>query len=61
MKVKDVFILEEAVADLNEGKAFYDVQQKGSLYHLLRHHRKYGLCCRYLADAQRSGMDFQTN
>ncbi|NTW89108.1 MAG: type II toxin-antitoxin system RelE/ParE family toxin [Desulfobulbaceae bacterium] len=27
--VKDVLVLEEAVADLNEGRAFYDVQQKG--------------------------------
>lgn len=24
IKVKEVFVLEEAVADLNEGKAFYD-------------------------------------
>lgn len=28
MKIKDVFILEEAFDDLNEGKAFYDFQEK---------------------------------
>lgn len=29
MKIKDVFVLEEAVEDLNEGKAFYDHQESG--------------------------------
>ena len=29
MKINDVFILDEAVDDLNEGKAFYDLQATG--------------------------------
>lgn len=29
MKIKDVFILEEAFNDLNEGKTFYDFQGTG--------------------------------
>jgi len=29
MKVKDVLILKEAVDDLNEGRAFYDIQEPG--------------------------------
>jgi hypothetical protein len=29
MKIKDVFILEEAVVDLDEGKAFYNLIQHG--------------------------------
>ncbi|WP_419658989.1 hypothetical protein [Desulfosarcina variabilis] len=29
MKVKDVLVLQEAVDDLNEGKAFYDLQELG--------------------------------
>ena len=29
MKVKDVLILKEASDDLNEGKAFYDIQEPG--------------------------------
>jgi hypothetical protein len=29
MKIKDVYILQEAVEDLNEGKSFYDLQEKG--------------------------------
>lgn len=29
MKIIDVFILEEAVDDLNEGRAFYDLQAAG--------------------------------
>lgn len=29
MKVKDVYILKEAVADLEEGRAFYDRQESG--------------------------------
>jgi hypothetical protein len=29
MKIKDVFILEEAVDDLNEGKSFYDHREIG--------------------------------
>jgi hypothetical protein len=29
MKIDDVFILEEAVDDLSEGKAFYDFQETG--------------------------------
>jgi hypothetical protein len=29
MKIKDVFMLEEAVDDLNEGKAFYDLKELG--------------------------------
>ena len=29
MRVNDVYILEEAVADLNEGKSFYDLQETG--------------------------------
>jgi len=29
MKIKDVFVLEEAVDDLNEGKDFYDFQEIG--------------------------------
>ncbi len=29
MKVKDVLILKEASDDLNEGKAFYDIQKPG--------------------------------
>ena len=54
MKVKDVLILKEASDDLNEGKAFYDIQEPGvgdyfwdcmisdieSLNHLCRHSRK---------------------
>ena len=29
MKIDDVYILEEAVDDLNEGRSFYDVQEAG--------------------------------
>jgi len=29
MKIKDVYILKEAVADLEEGRAFYDAQEQG--------------------------------
>ena len=29
MKVKDVYIMKEAVDDLDEGKAFYDLQESG--------------------------------
>ena len=29
MRIHDVFILDEAVDDLNEGKAFYDLQATG--------------------------------
>ena len=29
MKIKEVFILEEAFDDLNEGKVFYDLQETG--------------------------------
>ncbi len=29
IKIKEVFVLEEAVADLNEGKAFYDQIEVG--------------------------------
>lgn len=29
MKIKDVFVLKEAVDDLNDGKAFYDCQESG--------------------------------
>jgi hypothetical protein len=29
MKVNDVYILEEAVYDLNEGRSFYDLQETG--------------------------------
>lgn len=29
MKIKDVFILKEAVDDLHEGKSFYDLQEPG--------------------------------
>lgn len=29
MKIKDVFILEEAVDDLNEGKSFYNLKELG--------------------------------
>ncbi len=29
MRINDVFILDEAVDDLNEGKAFYDLQATG--------------------------------
>ncbi len=29
MKVKDVFVLKEAVDDLNEGRSFYDLQESG--------------------------------
>lgn len=29
MKVKDILILKEASNDLNEGKAFYDIQEPG--------------------------------
>jgi len=29
MKIKDVLILKEASDDLNEGKAFYDIQEPG--------------------------------
>lgn len=29
MKIDDVYILEEAVDDLNEGRSFYDVQKTG--------------------------------
>jgi len=29
MKVKDVLILKEAADDLNEGRAFYDIQEPG--------------------------------
>jgi hypothetical protein len=29
MKVKNVFVLKEAVDDLNEGRAFYDLQEQG--------------------------------
>ncbi len=29
MKIKDVFILEEAVDDLDEGKAFYNLRELG--------------------------------
>ena len=30
MKVKNVFVLKEAVDDLNEGKSFYDFQANGA-------------------------------
>jgi len=29
MKIKEVYILKEAVDDLNEGKTFYDLQEQG--------------------------------
>ena len=29
MKIKDVFVLDAAVDDLNEGRAFYDLQESG--------------------------------
>jgi hypothetical protein len=29
MKIKDVLVLQEAADDLNEGKAFYDLQEPG--------------------------------
>ena len=29
MKIGDVYILEEAVDDLNEGRSFYDFQETG--------------------------------
>jgi len=29
MKIGDVYILEEAVDDLNEGRSFYDIQETG--------------------------------
>jgi hypothetical protein len=29
MKIKDVYILEEAVDDLDEGRSFYDLQESG--------------------------------
>lgn len=29
MKIKDVFVLKEAVGDLNEGRSFYDRQELG--------------------------------
>jgi hypothetical protein len=29
MKIDDVYILEEAVDDLNEGRSFYDIQETG--------------------------------
>ncbi len=29
MKIKDVFVIEDAVEDLNEGKDFYDYQEPG--------------------------------
>ena len=29
MKVKDVLTLKEAADDLNEGRAFYDIQEPG--------------------------------
>jgi hypothetical protein len=29
MKAKDVFVLKEAVDDLNEGRSFYDLQESG--------------------------------
>ena len=29
MKIKDVLVLKEAVADLNDGKEFYDNREKG--------------------------------
>ena len=29
MKIKDVYILKEAVNDLNEGRIFYDLQEPG--------------------------------
>lgn len=29
MKIKEVFVLKEAVDDLNEGRAFYDRQESG--------------------------------
>ena len=29
MKVNDVYIMEEAVDDLNEGRSFYDLQETG--------------------------------
>ena len=29
MKAKDVYVMEEAVDDLNEGRSFYDLQEKG--------------------------------
>ena len=29
MKIKDIFVMEDAVEDLNEGKAFYDHQELG--------------------------------
>lgn len=29
MKIKDVYILKEAVDDLNEGRSFYDLQEQG--------------------------------
>ena len=29
MKIKDVYVMEEAVEDLNEGRSFYDLQEIG--------------------------------
>jgi hypothetical protein len=29
MKIKDVYILKEAVKDLHEGRSFYDLQEPG--------------------------------
>ncbi len=29
MRIKDVFIIEEAFVDLNDGKDFYDIQEQG--------------------------------
>ena len=29
MKIKEVFLLKEAVDDLNEGKSFYDLKEAG--------------------------------
>ena len=29
MKIKEVFLLKEAVEDLNEGKSFYDLKETG--------------------------------
>ena len=55
MNIKDVYILEEAVDDLNKGRAFYDFQDiaVGDYFWDC-------ICCRYIAPAQRSHMDFET-
>jgi hypothetical protein len=29
MNIKDVYVLEEAVADLDKGRSFYDLQEPG--------------------------------